>query len=219
MFIINCKNYDNIDEKNIIKLSKIIKKISLKHKTQIGIAPPHHLLTIPHKYKIPVFAQHVDNIDKNNSTGFLIPKSIKISKINGSLINHSEHRISKNDIIGLIQKIKKLNMISILCVERIDELQSYLKYNPTYIAIEPKNLIGTGRSITTEKPEIIIQASKILQNYKTKLLCGAGISSGIDVKKAMELGAYGILVSSSIIKSKMWDKTIDEFANAMFNNI
>ena len=219
MFIINCKNYERIDENSIIKLSKIVEEISLKYKIQIIIAPPHHLLTIPLKHKISVLAQHVDNIDKNNSTGFLILKSIKLSKINGSLINHSEHRVSRNDIIDLIQKIKKLNMISVVCVENIDELKSYLEYNPTYIALEPKNLIGTGRSITTEKPEIIKYASNILKNHKTKLLCGAGISSSKDVKKAIELGAHGILVSSSIIKSTNWYEKINEFANAMFNNI
>lgn len=219
MLIINCKNYDCIDEKSIIKLSKIIKEISFKYKIQIIIAPPHHLLTIPLRYKIPVLAQHVDNIDKNNSTGFLILKSIKISKINGSLINHSEHRITRNDIIDLIQKIKKLNMISVVCVENVGELKSYLEYNPTYIAIEPKNLIGTNRSVTTENPEIIKHASNILENHKTKLLCGAGISSSNDVTKATELGANGVLVSSSIIKSTNWYEKINEFANAMFNNI
>lgn len=218
MFIINCKNYVDT-EKQISKLSQTIYKNSIKYKISISIAPPLHLTITSLKYNIPVFAQHVDNIDKNNSTGFVVPKSIKNSKINGSLINHSEHRIATKDILELLDIFRKLQIISILCVENIIELKKYLKYQPSFIAIEPKNLIGTGNSITSKKPEIIIKAANILKRHKkTKLLCGAGISSSDDVKMAMKLGAYGILVSSAILKANNWNKKIDEFANAMFNN-
>jgi len=50
---------------------------------------------------------------------------------------------------------------------------------------------------------------------KTKLLCGAGIVSGEDVSKAVELGSKGILVASGIIKAKDWNKIISEFAKAL----
>ncbi len=44
MFIINCKNYNEISGEKINKLSQIAEKISKKYKIQIAIAPPHHLL-------------------------------------------------------------------------------------------------------------------------------------------------------------------------------
>ena len=50
---------------------------------------------------------------------------------------------------------------------------------------------------------------------KTKLLCGAGIVSGEDVAKSIELGSKGILVASGIIKAKNWNKIISEFAKAL----
>jgi len=56
-----------------------------------------------------------------------------------------------------------------------------------------------------------VQSSK----RKTKLLCGAGIVSGADVEKAIELGSKGILVASGIIKAKNWNRIIEEFAKAM----
>ena len=37
---------------------------------------------------------------------------------------------------------------------------------------------------------------------KVKVLCGEGISTGEDLKKAVELGAEGVLLASGIIKAK-----------------
>ena len=44
MFIINCKNYNEIAGEKINKLASIAEKISKKHKIQIVLAPPHHQL-------------------------------------------------------------------------------------------------------------------------------------------------------------------------------
>ena len=108
-------------------------------------------------------------------------------------------------------------MISIICVKNMSEVKKYLKLNPDFIAIEPPELIGSGKAISTEKPELIAKAADIVNNSKnkTQLLCGAGIVSGDDVKKAIELGSKGILVASGIIKAKNWNKIISEFSKAL----
>ena len=94
---------------------------------------------------------------------------------------------------------------------------SSLKINPDFIAIEPPELIGSGKAISTEKPDLIQKAARIVNDSKnkTKLLCGAGIVSGDDVVKSIELGSKGILVASGIIKAKNWNKIISEFAKAL----
>ena len=61
MFIINCKNYDEIAGDKIIKIAKIAEKISKKYKVPIAIAPPYHLIPLIIKFKIIVLAQHVDD--------------------------------------------------------------------------------------------------------------------------------------------------------------
>ena len=108
-------------------------------------------------------------------------------------------------------------MISILCVKDVAESKKYVKFNPDYIAIEPPELIGSGKAISTERPELITKAATVINNSKnkTKLLCGAGIVSGEDVSKAVELGSKGILVASGIVKAKNWEKIISEFAKAL----
>ncbi|MGQ0377029.1 MAG: triose-phosphate isomerase [Nitrososphaerota archaeon] len=217
MFVINCKNYEEIAGDKIVKLAKIIERVSKKYKVKIALAPPNHLLTRITRISVPILSQHVDNKSIGSTTGFVIPELLKTSKIAGSLINHSEHRIPSSDIKRLVSRLHKLKMTSIVCVRNIAEAQKYAKLNPSYIAIEPPELIGSGKAVSKEKPELITKAVVAVKNANnsTKLLCGAGIVSGEDVEKAIQLGAKGILVASGVIKSKKWEKIIVEFSKAM----
>ena len=217
MFIINCKNYEEISGEKILKFVKTAEKVSKKYKIKIAIAPPQHLIANVAGSSLTILAQHVDDKKVGSTTGFVIPELLKKSKINGSIINHSEHRIPTSEIKNLIFKLKQLKMISVLCVKNVAEAKKLAKLNPDYIAIEPPELIGSGKAVSKEKPELITKAATAVKSAKnkSKLLCGAGIVSGDDVQKAMELGSKGILVASGIIKAKNWEKIMSEFAKSM----
>lgn len=220
MFIINFKNYDEISGAKALKLAKIAEKISKKYRIKIAVAPPHHLLSEITKCNMPVLAQHLDTENVGSTTGFMIPEIVKKSLVKGSLINHSEHRIPGKQIRELVSRLKKLGMISVVCVKDVSEARKYAKLNPDYIAIEPPELIGTGKAVSKERPEVITRSSSAVMEAKnsTKLLCGAGIVSGEDVAKAMQLGAKGILVASGIVKAKNWTHVMEEFALAISKN-
>ncbi len=217
MFIINCKNYEEVSGEKIKKFVKISEKIAKKYKVKIIIAPPHHLLSKVSSSSIPIFAQHVDTSRIGSTTGFVVPELLKKSGIKGSIINHSEHRISGADIREIVKRLKALKMTSILCVRNVAEAKKYARLNPDYIAIEPPELIGSGKAVSQERPDLITKASLAVKSAKnkTKLLCGAGIISGKDVRKAIELGSVGILVASGVVKAQNWNKIIEEFAKAM----
>ena len=217
MFIINCKNYEEIAGEKIIKLAKIAEKISKKYKIKIAIAPPHHLIPLITKFGIIVLAQHLDDKKVGSTTGFMIPEIIKKSKIDGSIINHSEHRITESEIKNLVKRLKKLKLKTIVCVKNVGEAKKYAKINPTFIAIEPPELIGTGRAISTERPQLITNSINAVQSAKnsTKLLCGAGIVSAEDVSRAVELGSKGILVASGVIKAKNWENILSDFSRGL----
>ncbi|HSB57466.1 MAG TPA: triose-phosphate isomerase [Nitrosopumilaceae archaeon] len=220
MFIINFKNYEEIAGVKALKLAKIAEKITKKYHIKIAVAPPQHLLTELTRCKIPVLAQHLDTANIGSTTGFMVPEIVKKSLVKGSLINHSEHRIPIKQIVDLVSRLKKLGMISVVCVKDVNEARKYAKLNPDYIAIEPPELIGTGKAVSKEKPEVITRSVAAVRQAKnsTKLLCGAGIVSGEDVTKAMQLGAKGILVASGIVKAKDWTHVIEEFARAIAKN-
>ncbi len=104
MFVINCKNYEEISGDKIIKFVKTAEKVSKKYKVKIAIAPPQHLIGLVANSSIPILAQHVDVSNVGSTTGFVIPELLKKSKVSGSLINHSEHRISSKEIVKLVSK-------------------------------------------------------------------------------------------------------------------
>jgi triosephosphate isomerase len=217
MFIINCKNYEEIAGDNILKFVKIAQNVSKKYNVKIAVAPPQHLIGLVAKSSIPIFAQHVDVSKIGSTTGFMVPELLKKSGVKGSIINHSEHRIPPKDIEILVTKLRELKMTSVLCVKDVAEAKKYSKLNPDYIAIEPPELIGSGKAVSKEKPELITRAVSAVKSSKnsTKLLCGAGIVSGDDVSAAIDLGSVGILVASGIVKAKNWTKIIEEFSKAM----
>lgn len=217
MFIINLKNYEETSGANALRLGKVAATISKKYKVKIAVAPPNHLLSEMAKLPLFVLAQHLDVSSTGSTTGFMVPEIVKKSSVRGSLINHSEHRIPYKDIVNLVSRLRKIKMISIVCVKNVGEARKYAKLNPNYIAIEPPELIGTGRAVSKERPEVITKSVSAVKEARnsTKLLCGAGIVTADDVAKAMHLGAKGILVASGIVKAKNWNNIISDFARAI----
>ncbi len=116
------------------------------------------------------------------------------------MLNHSEKRVKKDDIINIVNNSKKRNFTIVLCVENIDEVKDYAKLEPSYIAYEPPDLIGGDISVSSAKPDIIETAAKICDYYRVNLLVGAGVKTQLDMKKSMELGASGVLIASGIIR-------------------
>jgi len=106
-------------------------------------------------------------------------------------------------------------MTSFVCVKTIEELKEILSFKPDFIAIEPPELIGTKKSVSSEKPSLIKECHNIIKgDQKSRLICGAGINKKEDIEIALENGASGILVSSSITKSNNWHSKIFELASA-----
>ena len=73
MFIINCKNYEEIAGDKIVKFVKIVEKISKKYNIKIAVAPPQHLVGLVSKSSIPIISQHVDVSKVGSTTGFVVP--------------------------------------------------------------------------------------------------------------------------------------------------
>ena len=85
------------------------------------------------------------------------------------------------------------------------------------VAIEPPELIGSGRAVSKEQPEVVTQSVKEIRrvNSEVKILCGAGVSTGDDVYASLKLGAQGVLVASALVKSNHPDVVIADFCNAV----
>jgi len=163
-----------------------------------------------------VFAQHVDVNEPGAFTGTTTVEAIKAAGCKGSLVNHSEHRMPEELIAKTIARLKETGLESMLCTKDAKESARLAKYEPTYIAVEPPELIGSGISVSTARPEVVSgTVEAVAKVNETPVLCGAGVSNANDVKKAIELGAQGVLLASAYVKAADPKKLLLQMADAM----
>jgi len=203
--ILNFKTYEESTGDKALKLAKICDEVAKESGAKIIVIPqPCDIYGISQGIEIPVYAQHIDNIKAGSNTGHILPESVKASGAVGSLINHSEIRLKLADIEANIKKLKEMGMVSIVCTNNVEVTKAAAALGPDFVAIEPPELIGSGISVSKAQPEIISGSADAVKsvNPKVKVLCGAGISTGEDVKKAIELGTCGVLLASGVVKAK-----------------
>ncbi|KAA8922817.1 MAG: triosephosphate isomerase [Thermoplasma sp.] len=159
--------------------------------------------------KFKFFAQHVDPDPYGAYTGHVPMEMMMDLGITGSLLNHSERRLTRETIVNTLQKARQLDFKIVLCVENAEEAAYFREYEPDFIAYEPKELIGGNISVSSARPEIIEGIVRIYDGTTTSVLVGAGIKNGGDVRRSIELGADGILVASGVVKSADPVKTLN----------
>jgi triosephosphate isomerase len=215
LIIINCKNYLEIAGEKIFQLSEIAQDISERYKIEIIIAPPQNSLFYLSQFiKLPLICQHVDDEKIGPTTGFIIPEIAKSYGASGSLINHSEHRMEHANIKNVIERLRQLNMFSVVCASTSREVGELSRFNPDMIAIEPPELIGTGKAVSKVNPSIITESVKEARTYSknVKVICGAGIVDKTDIQSAINFGSQGILLASGLIKSESWKNKLIELS-------
>lgn len=218
LILINFKAYGEATGKNAVKLAKICDEVAKKYKLNIAVAPQYiDIREIKSKVSVPIFAQHIDPVESAGAyTGHVVAENLK-EWISGTLINHSERKLGKEDIAKCIKISKNLGLISVCCAATSDEAEEFARFNPDFIAIEPPELIGSGISVSTARPEVVTDSvNKVKKSdSRIKVICGAGITNGADVKKALELGTVGVILSSGFVKSKDPEKVLIEFVDAI----
>lgn len=213
--IINFKNYEEAAATATLKIARAAEQVAKKSHAQIVLAPPQPALALVAKsVKIPVFSQHLDSEKAGSTTGYFVPEIAKLYGATGSIINHSEHRIEVKSIAAVVERLRALGMTSVVCARTPHEVMEISVFEPDYVAIEPPELIGSGRAVSKENPAIISKSIEAAGN-RTKVICGAGITDKSDVKAAIKLGAKGILVASGVVKAESWVSKINELASGL----
>ncbi len=213
--LLNYKAYKESLDKGI-KIARISKKVSKRLRIPIVVAPQYTLIKDTSKI-ITTFSQNIDPEEFGSHTGSVLVEEVKRMGAKGTLINHSENRIPKKRIKRCVDKCRKLRLISVVCAKDSKESGILARFRPDFIAIEPPELIGGKTSVSTARPQIIKDSVSAVRksSRKTKVLCGAGIHTKEDVKKAIELGAKGVLVASGIIKAKNIEKALRDIASGL----
>jgi triosephosphate isomerase len=203
--ILNFKTYLESTGKNALKLAMASEIVAEETGVNIIIAPQSpDIYKLSNEVDIPVFAQHVDAVDAGGHTGSSLLECVNEAGAVGCLINHSEQRMKLADMDVVVKKATRKNMITVLCTNNIETSAAASTLKPDFVAIEPPELIGSGIPVSKAEPEIVKGTVDIIHdiNPEISVLCGAGISTGDDMKAAMDLGSEGVLLASGIIKSK-----------------
>lgn len=208
ILLINLKTYPQGTGAEALKLARIARKFSNGKLDVILAVQPTDLGNISRIVK--TFSQHIDPIEYGSNTGWILPEAVKKAGATGTLINHSERRLSLKEIGKRIRRAEEAGLITVCCASDPDNAEEIAKLRPDYIAIEPPELIGGNISVSEAKPEVVSEAVGRVKsiNPEIQVLCGAGINSCQDIRKALELGTVGILVASAVVKSPEPGKAI-----------
>jgi triosephosphate isomerase len=199
--IINLKTY-----KYGSALLKLVKEIEKVDSRVIVAAQVADVSLISSKTVLNVFVQHVDPVLPGRNNGFVTAESVKARGAKGVLINHSEHRLSFNEIKNTVKRCKDVRLKTCVFAEDLKAAMRLKKLKPDYLVIEPKDLVASKTaSVSSARPDLISNVSKKL-GYP--FLVGAGVKSNEDFRVAMKLGAFGILLSSAITTSKNPEKVL-----------
>ncbi|UCF13320.1 MAG: triose-phosphate isomerase [Thermoplasmatales archaeon] len=216
--VLNVKTYAEATGNKALEIAQLMDRISQEFDASMAIAVQSTDISLcAEKVKIPVFAEHIDPITPGSHTGWTLPESVKETGADGTLINHSEHRLKLADIDFCITRAKELNLDHIVCTNNISTSKAAAVFSPNFIAVEPPELIGGDISVTTANPDIVsgsVYAVKDI-NKNVKILCGAGVKNGRDVAKSIELGAEGVLLASGIVKAKDKESVIRDLASGL----
>ncbi|MBD3210872.1 triose-phosphate isomerase [Candidatus Micrarchaeota archaeon] len=203
MIVLNLKTYEASIEKALFftdVASEVVEETGLR----IVICPPMlHLKEAAERFS-EVFAQHVDAENPGAHTGTVPVELLKAAGVKGSLVNHSEKRIPAETIKSTVERLHMSGLQSVVCAANTREAVGIAPLTPSFVAVEPPELIGSGISVSKAKPEIVLNSVKAVKetNQKVGVLCGAGVSTKEDVQKAMELGAEGVLLASAFVKAE-----------------
>ena len=205
LIVLNFKTYTESMGENAVRMAKYCEEVSEESGIEI-IAVPQipDIFRVADSVNVPVYAQHIDGVGAGGYTGHITADCVRSSGAQGCLINHSEHRMLLADVDLAIQSAKKAGLTAIVCTNNIAVTSAAAALSPEYVAIEPPALIGSGIPVSKADPDIVTGSVEAVKkvNQDVKVLCGAGISTGDDVAAALELGTYGVLLASGVIKAK-----------------
>ncbi len=218
ILIINMKVYPEVLGKRALELAKVAESVSRELGVSIAVAPPvTELRLVAENVEIPVYAQSGDPVEPGARTGHVPLEFIKETGASGVILNHSENRLLLNDLGWLVNRAKSLGLETLVCAPDPFTSAAAAALEPTAVAVEPPELIGTGKAVSRERPDVIVRTVELVKrvNPSIPVITGAGIESFDDVRKAVELGTQGVLVASAIVKAKDWRQKITELANAL----
>lgn len=197
MIFLNFKTYKNGTGEMAQTMVKVAE--SVEEETGVKVV----CCVQPTDLKSGLWSQKIDSVEYGAHTGSVLAESVIGCGAVGTLLNHSENRsVNFEDLAKAHNRAKEVGLKTLIFAKDLEELEMVAGLKPDYISYEPPSLIGSSDiSVATAEPDIIAKAAIISKKYNIPLIVGAGVHSKDDVKKCIELGAFGVAVASDVMKA------------------
>jgi len=218
VIVLNVKTYAQAVGDKSLEIAKIMDMVGKETGISMAISVQDtDIKLVSDNVSIPVYAEHIDPIKPGSHTGWTLAEAVKDAGAVGTIINHSEHRLKLADIDICIKRAKETGLDQIICSNNVETSKAVATLKPDFVAVEPPELIGGDISVTTADPDIVKNSVDAVRKIdeNVKVLCGAGVKNGEDVKKAVELGAEGVLLASGIVKAADKEKVVRDLASGL----
>jgi triosephosphate isomerase len=205
LIVLNLKTYLEGTGEGAVKIAQACMDVAEESGIDIAVAPQFcDIYRVSSQVDVPVYAQHLDSVGAGSFTGHAFAQCIKDAGAVGTLINHSEYRLTLAGIDASVSKAKETGLTTIVCTNNVATSAAAAALGPDYVAVEPPELIGSGIPVSKADPQVVTGSVNAVTrvNPAVKVLCGAGISKGEDLLAALELGSVGVLLASGIVKAK-----------------
>lgn len=212
MIVVNFKTYKEATGYKAINLARICKRVQEDCGVRIVAVPQIADLRNCVETGADCWVQHIDPAEQGKNTGWIVREDVEQAGAMGTLLNHSEHKLSPEILGQTMAMIGGLAFEACVCAGGVEEAVRMVELIPDYIAYEPPELIGSrDKSVATEKPEMI---QEVVKAVTVPILVGAGIHSPEDVKTALKLGAKGVLLATDVVLAEAPEKELRELALA-----
>jgi triosephosphate isomerase (TIM) len=204
LLLVNLKTYPGHLGPGAERTARLLEELGRARAVAVAIAPAMpDLGRVAGSVSIPVLAQHVDPVDAGPRTGSVPPEAVRASGGWGSLVNHSECPLKPRETRDAVARLTSLGLVAVVCAQDVDASRALARNLPPYVAVEPPELIGGDRAVSTARPEIVSGAVEAVRGVSpaTRVLCGAGVHDRRDVRRALELGSAGVLVASAVTRA------------------
>ncbi|ACB39555.1 triose-phosphate isomerase [Pyrobaculum neutrophilum] len=218
ILIINFKAYAEAAGRRALEIAKAAERAARELGVNIAVAPNHlELALVAQSVDIPVYAQGADVETPGAHTAHVAVDNVKEAGAAGLILNHSEAPLALSQLSRLAARAKAVGLDLVICAPDPDTSLAAAALKPHAVAVEPPELIGTGRAVSRYKPEAVVQTvEKVSRHFPdVAVITGAGIESGEDVAAALKLGTRGVLLASAAVKAKDHYQKILELAKPL----
>ena len=201
LVVVNFKTYTSALASAADRLGKQMADVKTNAR-MVAVTSAFDLSSVSSIDGLEVWSQHLDPVGQGSHTGWLEPETAIARGATGTIINHAEHKVSLDHVRDLMAMLPEGFPVC-ACAADVTEARALAKLGPTFIAVEPPELIGGDISVTTADPTIVSDTVAAVKevNPNVRVLCGAGIKNGQDVATAIALGAEGVLLASGVTKA------------------